>query len=331
MAASSLLSIPLVMPTTRSIYFVFGTLFVLVLAMLLFLKGGASNRIVNVHESVEKSTDVAKLRTVMQELGISTTVLHVIPNGLLYYADGEEVDLASVDENEEQLLDTVTAYPEEFQFFCSVDPSDETSIEKVQQCFEHGALGVKLYTGYSYTHTKALNAPEFEEFYTVIENGKGLLMLPVNTAKYQEELEGLLEAHPDMEVICPHYCLSSKNLERVGSLLDAHPNLYVDTSFGVLEYTTEGLKTLTENHDAYVQFFEKYQDRILFGTDVVVTTYENKTADNLTALYKDQLSMYQGKGSFVSALDAGVTYTSLGLSQEIQDKLFWKNWEKLVR
>lgn len=289
------------------------------------------SRTVNVHESIERPTDIAKLRSVMENLDISTTVLHVIPDGLLYYNPEEAVDLASVDENHEHLLETVQAYPGEFQFFCSIDPSDEERLAKVEQCFEDGALGVKLYSGYSYARTKAVNDPSLDEFYAAIEEASGLLMLPINTSKYQDELEGLLSSHPDLDVICPHFCLSSKNLDRLDDLLTQHDNLYVDTSFGVLEFTMEGLKTMTDNHDAYLEFFEKHQDRVLFGTDVVVTTYEDKNAGWLEGLYEDQLSMYREKGAFTSAVDENVEYKALGLSRSIQKKILWKNWELLSR
>jgi predicted TIM-barrel fold metal-dependent hydrolase len=49
------------------------------------------------------------------------------------------------------------------------------------------------------------------------------------------------------------------NLARLGEILDRHPNLYADLSARVQEIST--IPRFTK------QFMQKYQDRIVFGTD----------------------------------------------------------------
>lgn len=292
--------------------------------------------IVNVHESIENIQDVIGLQNVMQELNIKTTVLHAIPAGLLYYK-GSEVSLSDVEDNNQVVEQIVaqTSGQDDFDFFCTVDPLDVNRAQTLQDCLEMGALGLKLYNGYSYTHVLPLDDPKLADLYTMLEENEALLMLPVNAGEYKDELENVLALYPDLSVICPHYCLSSKSLNRLSELLDAHPNLYVDTSFGSTAFALDGFKTISENTEVYKTFFENYQDRILFATDNVVTGYEDKDGDFLRDLYQDYISIL-ASDEFNSNLDDnpedGITvYKGLALSYTELQKVFWKNWSDLVQ
>lgn len=292
--------------------------------------------IVNVHESIEKIADVVSLQTVMEGLNIRTTVLHAIPEGLLYYK-GTDVSLSGVEESNTLVEQVVaqTAEQDSFEFFCTVDPLDASRIQTLQDCLELGALGLKLYNGYSYSHVLPLDDSRLSELYTLLEEEGALLMLPVNAGEFKDELENVLTLHPALSVICPHYCLSSKSLNRLTELMDAHPNLYVDTSFGSTAFALDGFKTISENTEAYRTFFDKFQDRILFATDNVVTSYEDKDRDFLKNLYQDYIWMLS-EGDFEANLledpsDGLTVYTGLDLSYTALQKVFWKNWADLLQ
>ena len=102
-------------------------------------------RIVNAHESIEQLSDVAKLATAMDELGITSTVLHGIPQDLLRYNPGEEVDLSDVGNNHNAIIQATESYPGEFHFFCSIDPADPNREVVWEECKEDGAIGAKFY------------------------------------------------------------------------------------------------------------------------------------------------------------------------------------------
>jgi len=66
--------------------------------------------------------------------------------------------------------------------------------------------------------------------------------------------------HPSTTFIAAHTCWYADNdLRFVGEMLDRHPNLYTDIS--------TSLYTLGRQPYAAREFFLKYQDRLLFGTD----------------------------------------------------------------
>lgn len=69
--------------------------------------------------------------------------------------------------------------------------------------------------------------------------------------------------HPKTKFIAVHFGNDPEDPDRVARMLDKYPNFYVDTAARVPEIG---------RHDAAKMraFFEKYQDRILFGTDTAV-------------------------------------------------------------
>lgn len=285
--------------------------------------------IVNVHESVESVAEIVKLQSTMSTLGMEKTVLHGIPKDLLYF-EGEGIDLSDVDENNEAIKKAVQEFPEQFSYFCSIDPSDPLRNDAVEDCAEDGAVGVKLYNGYSYAHQTPVDDAKLNDFYTLLTEKELLLMLPVNTSEYETELRNMLTLNPDLTVICPHFCLSSKNLTRLSALMTEFPNLYVDTSFGHIDFAKEGFQTLSENHDDYEEFFETFQDRILFGTDAVVTSYEEKTVEWLNTLYGDYIAMLT-ESDVVLATDSTLSLQGLDLPYAIQKKVFYSNWMELTK
>jgi uncharacterized protein len=74
-----------------------------------------------------------------------------------------------------------------------------------------------------------------------------------------EILDRTLERHPRTTFIACHLANLDFDLARLGQLLDKHPNLYADIS-ARLHY----IGTIPR---AAAAFIEKYQDRILYGTD----------------------------------------------------------------
>jgi len=69
--------------------------------------------------------------------------------------------------------------------------------------------------------------------------------------------------HPKTKFIAVHFGNDPEDPDRVARMLDKYPNFYIDTAARIPEIG---------RHDAarMRRFFEKYQDRILFGTDTAV-------------------------------------------------------------
>lgn len=84
---------------------------------------------------------------------------------------------------------------------------------------------------------------------------------PTKEAIYSE-CERALERHPKLKVILAHFYFLSADLPRAAALLERYPNVHLDLTPG-----TEMYINFTRQYEESREFFLRYQDRILFGTD----------------------------------------------------------------
>ena len=90
--------------------------------------------------------------------------------------------------------------------------------------------------------------PTFDELYTQVEN--------------------VLKKHPKLNLCLAHFFFASECPEKLTRLLDKYPNLCVDITPGGEMYIG-----FNKNPEYYRAFFEKYADRIIFGTDMDFPVY----------------------------------------------------------
>jgi len=77
------------------------------------------------------------------------------------------------------------------------------------------------------------------------------------------EMEHVLDAHPDLKVVLCHFYFMSTDLDRASSFLDHYRNAHFDLTPGI-----ELIYNISLKRDDWRGFFIKYQDRLLFGTDI---------------------------------------------------------------
>ncbi|MDP2625171.1 MAG: amidohydrolase family protein, partial [Candidatus Peregrinibacteria bacterium] len=284
---------------------------------------GGDYKIVNVHEVVQSSREAETLYDVMRQVNIATTVLVGTPNEIIYY-DGES-GFTGYEENNREILEVQANNPKRFVAFCTIDTTDSDYMSVVEECVEQGAQGFKLHSGHSFFYGNSLDYPGMFEFYAYAQE-KGLpVIFHVNTGNYQEEFEAVLKLYPEMKVICPHYCLSSNNLQRLSYLLETYPNLYTDMSFGDETYLLEGVERISENLEMYKELIEKYPNRFFYGTDSVVTDYEGKDDEWLAGVYQVYRDILE-KETFTIFFseDPDQVYNGLALDYEILLQIYEK-------
>jgi predicted TIM-barrel fold metal-dependent hydrolase len=76
------------------------------------------------------------------------------------------------------------------------------------------------------------------------------------------EIAAVLERHPALNLILPHFFFLSDDLVAAAALLDRHPNVQLDLAPGV-----EMFHNFTKQRAAARTFFIRYADRILYGSD----------------------------------------------------------------
>jgi predicted TIM-barrel fold metal-dependent hydrolase len=77
------------------------------------------------------------------------------------------------------------------------------------------------------------------------------------------EIENVLAGHPRLKIVLCHFLFMSPELERAAEFLDRYPNANLDLSLGV-----ELMYNISRRRDDYREFFKRYDDRIIFGTDI---------------------------------------------------------------
>jgi len=135
--------------------------------------------------------------------------------------------------------------------------------------------------------------------------------------------------HPKVQFITLHFGNNAENLVNVAECLDRFPNMYVDLAARIGEL---GRQPRTAR-----KFFEKYQDRIMFGTDAV---------PNGTSTPQQILSakLYEIYYRFLETEDEYFDYApapkppqgrwqiyGLGLPEAILRKVYYENAERVLR
>ena len=85
---------------------------------------------------------------------------------------------------------------------------------------------------------------------------------PSNDYLY-EQVDNILKRHPKLNLCLAHFFFLSENPERLAKMLDIYENLSVDITPGGEMYIG-----FDKRPEYFKEFFKKYQDRIIFGTDM---------------------------------------------------------------
>ncbi len=133
--------------------------------------------------------------------------------------------------------------------------------------------------------------------------------------------------HPKTNFIALHVA-NSENLAFVGQALDRYPNLHVEIGARIGE--------LGRQPRASRKFFERYQDRILFGTDAVphgVETPQQIFGDELYQIYYRFLETEDEYFDYAPAKvppQGRWRIYGLGLPDSILKKVYWDNAARLL-
>ena len=85
----------------------------------------------------------------------------------------------------------------------------------------------------------------------------------VNNETQYAEILNVLKSHPKLKVVFAHFFFLSQDLPRLAGYLDQFPDMHIDLTPGIEMY-----HEFSKNPDKVRDFFIKYQDRILLGTDI---------------------------------------------------------------
>lgn len=145
-----------------------------------------------------------------------------------------------------------------------------------------------------------------------------------------EARDNLLEKYPSMKVVGAHLGSMEWNVDEIARRLERFPNFDVEISgrIGHLQY-----QALNEREKVR-SFMIKYQDRIMYGTDVTLNETDGQftiSTDELRELWYDQW-LFLATDSVISVNDLdGQKVKGLQLPRKVIDKIYQKNAERFLK
>lgn len=134
-----------------------------------------------------------------------------------------------------------------------------------------------------------------------------------------EQRDRMILRHPGTTFICPHVANYPENLRYVSEFLDSHPNAYIDFSARIDELGRQPYSAR--------DFMIKYQDRVVFGTDMPVREDVYRTYFRFLETKDEYFDYpdYVGRFGYSRWRIYG-----LGLPDEVLEKIYYKNTCRII-
>ena len=150
-----------------------------------------------------------------------------------------------------------------------------------------------------------------------------------SNAEILEARNRVLERHPKTQFIVLHVGNDAENLPYVAECMDRFPNMHVEMAARIGE--------LGRQPRMARKFFEKYQDRILFGTDAVPHGTDTPQQIFTDKLYEIYYRFLETEDEYFDYAPAPVRpqgrwrIYGLGLPDEILKKVYYENAARLLQ
>lgn len=132
----------------------------------------------------------------------------------------------------------------------------------------------------------------------------------------------MLEKHPDLRFVGAHLASLEWDVDEVAKRLDKFPNLAVDLAERICHLQYQAVT----DHQKVLDFMVNYQDRIIYGTDVIDdgTMSDQELRNHIHALWLAHWEFFTTSKTLTAA-EVPVSFKGLKLPQEIIEKIYYKN------
>lgn len=312
------------------------------------------------HDYATTKEEVARRIEIMNEAGIEKSVVFTAAIGAKF----------------DSIYALYSAYPDRFDVYCGFDYSGyqedgfgPEAVAELERCVRVGAAGVGELgdkgSGMAYSPTQAPGMhpddarmdPLFKKcaelgipvnlhiadplwmYEPMDSTNDGLMRSYTWRITNQNEIVGhggmieilanTLKRHPNTTFVAAHLANLTYDLSQLGGLFDKYPNLYADISARFAEFSTIPRVA--------AQFFERYQDRLVYGTDYGWETFNNSTdyGNNTTTaeMFRMTFRVLETSDDHFYLTDlVGYKWPlyGLGLSEEVLRKIYRGNALKII-
>ncbi len=226
-------------------------------------------------------------------------------------------------------------------------PDNYNFVDQVKILMDIGFDGIKMLEGKPILRKKIgvpLDSPIFDDYYSYLEEQEipiifhaadpetfwnkdtapefsfeqgwfyGDGTFPEKETIYKE-IDGILNKFPRLRISFAHFYFLSNYLERAEAFLDKWENVSLDITPG-----REMYDNFSKRASEWKDFFIKYQDRIIFGTDMEDSMFQGGPSDIINTIRR-----------FIETDDKfqnwGFGINGLGLDKATIDKIYYKNFE----
>ncbi|MGV8096363.1 MAG: amidohydrolase family protein [Mangrovibacterium sp.] len=145
---------------------------------------------------------------------------------------------------------------------------------------------------------------------------------------YEDQINArdrMLEKHRDLRFIGAHLASLEWSLDELAKRLDEFPNMAVDMAERISHFKLDAMTDWEKTRD----FCIKYQDRLIYGTDIIV---DDKTDPAEMKKYAHEMRMDHWKFFVTASMQRSPSvdgeYRGLKLPRKIIDKIYFKNAQK---
>ncbi|MEL7832911.1 amidohydrolase family protein [Fodinibius sp. Rm-B-1B1-1] len=149
--------------------------------------------------------------------------------------------------------------------------------------------------------------------------------------KHIEARDNILEQHPNLQFVGLHLASLEWSLEEISRRLDKYPNLAVDLAERIshLYYHT------AKDRKKVISFIKKYQDRIIYGTDIIdgPDLDSNKITNDLKDRWQSHWEFFATDKTLTSSQIAD-SFKGLNLPKNVLEKIYRTNavrWYQLTK
>ena len=139
------------------------------------------------------------------------------------------------------------------------------------------------------------------------------------------EIARVFERHPRLNLILPHMFFRSDRLDDAARLLEKYPSYCLDLAPGVEMY-----HNLTARHDEAREFFIRFADRIIFGSDFGMSCGWGRDRGMMIRMFLETDDVFPVPEDPAMTPDDRPALRGLGLSREVLGKIYADNFRRVV-
>lgn len=232
-----------------------------------------------------------------------------------------------------------TADARDHLFVFPIVRGDEADAEAlVADYVARGATGLKMFSGNERLKVGDMASADYDPILQAAARHDLPIIDHVSLNFFRDEVVGMVDRHPDVRFVFPHLGFYKEDPGRLGDLLAAHPNVFVDLSQG--GPLAEGLLAADAHPEAWEAFLEAWSSRVLWGSDLVLPERAPKDLATVVASRRCLLDLLEGTAPFrcdpiaddlrEAGEPADRTFRPLTLSPEVREDLAWRTAARLV-